>query len=167
MKPAALRVNNIALPTAPPVISKAPGQVVTLQQLLQPQIDLNLVEVTNSFNEGKVRFLGNNLFASGRTELNPDLEPLVQSVANALDQFKGAILVTGHSDNVPIRSGRFASNLELSQLRAASVAQRIAASLTDPARVAAEGRGSLEPIADNSTIGGRAQNRRVEVSIFY
>lgn len=167
IKPAALQISSITPPTTPPASSSTEGQVVTLQQLLQPQIDLSLVEVTDSFNEGKVRFLGNNLFASGRTELNTDLEILVQSVANALDQFNGAILVTGHSDNVPIRSGRFASNLELSQIRATSVAQRIAASLTDPTRVSSEGRGSLEPIADNSTAGGRAQNRRVEVSIFY
>ena len=172
IKPAALQVNSIAPPIAPPASSTTEssnneGKVLTLQQLLQPQIDLKLVEVTDSFNEGNVRILGNNLFASGRTELNADLEPLVQSIATALDQFKGAILVTGHSDNVPIRSGRFSSNLELSQLRAASVAQRIAAPLTDPTRVSAEGRGSLVPIADNSTASGRAQNRRVEVSIFY
>ena len=167
IEPAALQVSSITPPIEPPDRISTEGQIITLQQLLQPQIDLNLVEVTDSSDEGKVRFLGDNLFASGKTELNPDLEPLVQSVAKAMDQFNGAILVTGHSDNVPIRSGRFTSNLELSQIRAASVAQRIAASLTEPARVSAEGRGSLEPIADNSSAGGRARNRRVEVSIFY
>jgi len=162
-----LQISNIVLPSAPPAGSSTGEQSVTLEQLLQAQIDLGLVEVTDSFNEGKVRILGNNLFASGRTELNTDLEPLVKAIAGALDKFKGPILVTGHSDNVPIRSGRFASNLELSQVRAQSVADRVAASVTDASRVTAEGRGSLEPIGDNATAGGRALNRRVEVSIFY
>lgn len=171
--PATLQVNSIVPPTLPPVSSAvnttntASAQLVTLTQLLQAQIDLKLVEVNDSFNEGKVRILGNNLFASGKTTLNTDLEPLVQAISNAMSQFKGSILVTGHSDNVPIRSGRFASNLELSKERAISVAERIALSLQDSTRVGAEGRGSLEPIADNSSASGRARNRRVEVSIFY
>jgi type VI secretion system protein ImpK len=167
IRPAALQVNSIVPPAAPPASSSTNVQLVTLEQLLQPQIDLNLIEVNDSFNEGQVRILGNNLFASGKTTLNTDLEPLVQAIAKAMDQFKGSILVTGHSDNVPIRSGRFASNLELSKERAISVAERIAVSLQDATRVGAEGRGSLEPIADNSSASGRARNRRVEVSIFY
>lgn len=167
IRPAALQVNSIAPPPAPPASSSTEVKIVTLEQLLQPQIDLNLIEVNDSFNEGQVRILGNNLFASGKTALNTDLEPLVQAIAKAMDQFQGSILVTGHSDNVPIRSGRFASNLELSQERAISVAERISVSLQDSTRVVAEGRGSLEPIADNSSASGRARNRRVEVSIFY
>ncbi len=162
-----LQVSSIAPPAAPPASSSVSDQIVTLEQLLQAQIDLGLVEVTDSFNEGRVRILGNNLFASGRTELSAELEPLVGAIAAALNQFKGSILVTGHSDNVPIRSGRFSSNLELSQVRAQSVAERIAASVNDASRVSAEGRGSLEPIADNTSASGRARNRRVEVSIFY
>jgi type VI secretion system protein ImpK len=167
IKPAPLQVNSIVPPAAPPASSSTNAQLITLEQLLQAQIDLNLIEVDDSFNEGKVRILGNNLFASGKTTLNTDLEPLVQAIAKAMDQFKGSILVTGHSDNVPIRSGRFASNLELSRERAISVAERIAFSVQDSTRVGAEGRGSLEPIADNSSASGRARNRRVEVSIFY
>lgn len=167
IEPAALELNSIIPPATPPASSSTNAQLITLGQLLQPQIDLNLIEVDDSFNEGKVRILGNNLFASGKTELNTDLEPLVQAIARAMDQFKGSILVTGHSDNVPIRSGRFASNLELSKERAISVANRIGVSLQDSSRVGAEGRGSLEPITDNSSASGRARNRRVEVSIFY
>jgi type VI secretion system protein ImpK len=169
VKAQALQVSNIALPPAPVITSTNNGVVIqtTLTQLLQPQIDLGLVQVNDSFSEGKIRILGDGLFASGRTELNANIEPLVDAIAQALDQFKGSIRVTGHSDNVPIRSGRFSSNLELSQVRAQSVADRIATALQDPQRVAGEGRGSLEPIADNTTSSGRAKNRRVEVSIFY
>lgn len=169
IKAQALQVSNIALPPAPVITSTNNGVVsqTTLTQLLQPQIDLNLVQVDDSFSEGKIRILGDGLFASGRTELNANIAPLIDAIAQALDQFKGSIRVTGHSDNVPIRSGRFSSNLELSQVRAQSVADQIATVLQEPQRVDAEGRGSLEPIADNTTTSGRAKNRRVEVSIFY
>lgn len=162
-----LQVSTIAVPAAPPPSSSVSTDVVSLVQLLQAQIDLGLVEVADSFNEGQVRLLGNNLFASGRTELNPSLDPLIRAIALAMEQFRGSILVTGHSDNIPIRSGRFSSNLELSQARAASVAQRFSSFISDPSRVSSEGRGSLEPIADNSSANGRARNRRVEISIFY
>lgn len=164
-----LQVSNIALPPAPVVTSNANGVVsqTSLTQLLQAQIDLGLVQVDDSFSEGQIRVLGDGLFASGRTELSAEFEPLIDAIAQALNQFEGSIRVTGHSDNIPIRSGRFSSNLELSQARAQSVAAQIATALQDPQRITAEGRGSLEPIADNSTVSGRAKNRRVEVSIFY
>lgn len=167
IQPEPLQISSVVPPPAPAASSSTATQSITLTQLLQGQIDLGMVEVADSFNEGRVRVLGDNLFASGRTELNPDLEPLVLAIAEAMTQFSGAIVVTGHSDNVPIRSGRFASNLELSRARALSVAQRMSSVLDDPSRVSAEGRGSLEPIADNSSASGRASNRRVEVSIFY
>lgn len=167
IRPAALQVSNIIAPATPPATSRSQSGRVTLEQLLQAQIDLNLLEVSDSFNEGRIRILGNNLFDSGRTVLNAEFEPLLKTISQALEAFKGSILVTGHSDNIPVRSGRFSSNLELSQQRAISVAESIAASLQDPARISAEGRGSLEPIAENDNASGRARNRRVEVSIFY
>lgn len=163
-----LQVSQITPPPAPPASSSVDtAAALTLTQLLQGQIDLGLIEVDDSFNEGRVRLLGDNLFESGRTTLNPDLLPLIEAISDAMNRFRGAIVITGHSDNVPIRSGRFASNLELSRARADSVAQAMADRLDDPQRLSAEGRGSLEPIADNGTPSGRARNRRVEVSLFY
>lgn len=169
IKAQTLNVSKITLPAAPVITRTDDGVAsqISLTQLLQAQIDLGLVQVDDSFSEGKIRILGDGLFASGRAELNSSIEPLVDAIAQALDQFKGTIRVTGHSDNVPIRSGRFASNLELSQVRAQSVADQMTTALQDPSRVIAEGRGSLEPIDDNTSASGRAKNRRVEVSIFY
>ena len=163
-----LKVSSItppALPTINAQVNTASSD--TLSDLLQPQIDLGLVSVADSFSEGRIRLLGSDLFASGRAELNESLIPLVSAVANALERFNGKIVVTGHSDNIPIRSGRFASNLELSQARAASVASVLSTTISNVRRVSAEGRGSLEPIADNSTASGRSENRRVEISIYY
>lgn len=162
-----LQVRSITPPAAPAVSESDATPVASLETLLQPQIDQALVMVSDSFNEGRIRILSDKVFASGGTRLNPDLQPLVDQIASALEQFEGSVVVEGHSDNIPIRSGRFASNIALSQARAESVARQIAASLSDPARVSAQGKGSLEPIADNSSASGRARNRRVEVSLYY
>lgn len=163
ISPAELQISSVV----PPERKHIGVQGKTLEQLLQTQIDAGLIEVESSYTEGMVRLLGDNLFSSGKTALNSELDPLVQEVVSALNQFAGPILVTGHSDNIPIRSGRYTSNLELSRQRALSVAERIEAAIDNPERVTAEGRGSLEPIADNSTRAGRATNRRVEITLFY
>ena len=77
----------------------------------------------------------------------------------------GNVLVTGHSDNQPIRSVRYPSNWHLSQERAAAVKTTLAATLK-PERLRSEGRADAEPVEDNATPAGRAKNRRVEVTLF-
>jgi len=77
----------------------------------------------------------------------------------------GKILAAGYSDNVPIRSARFASNYELSLSRAESVQKMLQAHLADPSRVRAQGRGEMDPIAPNNTPENRARNRRVEITL--
>ena len=87
----------------------------------------------------------------------------IQRVANSLNEEKGQVIIVGHSDNVPIRSSRFPSNMHLSLARAKSVMKGIARDFDDPSRLSAEGRADKEPIADNGTRDGRAKNRRIEV----
>ena len=78
---------------------------------------------------------------------------------------KGNVLITGHTDNQPIRTARFPSNWHLSQERAdvvrAELGKRIEAD-----RIRAKGLADTQPIADNATAAGRARNRRVEVTLF-
>ena len=78
----------------------------------------------------------------------------------------GRVLVSGHTDDRPIRSVRFPSNWELSQERARAVAGQLDQSVRTPGRISTEGRGEADPIADNATPAGRAQNRRVEITVF-
>jgi type VI secretion system protein ImpK len=75
-------------------------------------------------------------------------------------------MVIGHSDNVPMRRNRrFASNYELSQGRAESVVTLLQEVVSKPGRMVAEGLGDSRPIAPNTNAGGRAQNRRVEITL--
>jgi len=73
------------------------------------------------------------------------------------------VIVSGHTDNVPIRSAAFASNWELSAARAAGVARTLVGRGRDPSAVTVEAFGEYRPLATNDTPEGRAQNRRVEV----
>jgi chemotaxis protein MotB len=79
------------------------------------------------------------------------------------------IVVTGHTDDVPVGAGsEFRDNLGLASARASSVVREIANSgLIDASRMTAVSKGETDPIADNSTAEGREQNRRIEIEIKY
>ncbi len=108
------------------------------------------------------------LFDSGRAEIKPEAEALVDKVGNILMRYADSTIeVEGHTDNVPIHNANFADNDELSSARATSVFHYlIDTTPLDPAKIKHSGRGEYRPIADNSTPEGRAKNRRVEIKIY-
>jgi len=77
----------------------------------------------------------------------------------------GKVTVLGYTDNVPIRSRAFASNDALSTERATQVLQMLQADGVPASRLEAVGKGEADPVADNSTAQGRAQNRRVQINV--
>ena len=89
----------------------------------------------------------------------------MRRIAEALAQVPGRILVTGHTDNQPIRTLRYPSNWHLSQDRADAVKTEVTKTVK-PDRMRSEGRADSEVVADNSTPPGRAKNRRVEITLF-
>ena len=97
--------------------------------------------------------------------LSDKVMPLLARIQGALVKMPGQVLITGHTDNQPIRTLRFPSNWHLSQQRADSVKQMLAANI-DPKRLRAEGRAEAEPVESNTTPAGRAKNRRVEITLF-
>ncbi len=106
------------------------------------------------------------LFQSGRADVKPEFDPIAARIATALEPEPGPIKVVGHTDNVkPRKSSAFKSNYDLSVARAKAVEKVIASKIGDPSRIAVEGKGEDEPIADNATPEGRARNRRVDLMI--
>ena len=107
------------------------------------------------------------LFPSGSAELTAGVQKIGPVIAALVAPIPQRILVTGHTDNVPIHSAGYPSNWELSPARAINFMKYIIAQdgRMNPARFSAMGRSEYKPIADNSTPEGRAQNRRVEVLI--
>ena len=111
---------------------------------------------------------GSLLFDSGSAELKNDCLPLLSKVGDILKVYQDHYIdVIGHTDNVPMRSSKYSSNMELSSARAISTAMYLADGKgLDIKKLSWTGRGEYEPIATNSTAEGRAMNRRVEIRIY-
>lgn len=151
----------------PDVGGLAQGTSTTLQQRLAADLRSGALAVRGEADRDVIAMRGDALFDSGSAVANRALLPVLARVANALNQLDGEIVITGHTDNQPIRDRHFASNLALSQARAAAVAQWLRAAGLDPSRtLSAVGRGDAEPVDSNLTAVGRAHNRRVEIVVF-
>lgn len=95
-------------------------------------------------------------------EIQPQFRPTLDQIAQTLANYPSTFVdVHGHTDP----SGGDRINIPLSQNRAQSVANYLAQRGVNPARIATQGHGSSQPIADNSTEAGRQQNRRVDIRI--
>lgn len=106
------------------------------------------------------------LFPSGKSSLSEEGKNTLTEVAAVLVQIKGReFLVAGHTDNVPITSGKFPSNWELSTARAVAVVKFLQEMGVTPMNLAAAGYGEYQPVADNTTYDGKAQNRRIEITL--
>jgi outer membrane protein OmpA-like peptidoglycan-associated protein len=105
---------------------------------------------------------GSVLFATGKSDLLPIAQDKLNQVAKALnDQGFKAIVVQGYTDSV----GSAADNDRLSLRRAQSVRDYLVTRGVPSEKATAEGRGASNPVADNKTADGRAENRRVEIVV--
>ncbi|WP_292286635.1 type VI secretion system protein TssL, long form [Marivita sp.] len=152
-----------APPPPPPPVDTKEVRLEKVVAFLQPEIDEGLVNVFGKGNTLVIRVTGSGMFGSGSDTLVDRFRDPIQRVATALNDEQGQVIVVGHSDNIPIRSSRFPSNMHLSLARAKSVMASMATTMDDESRLSAEGRADAEPIADNGTREGRAKNRRIEV----
>lgn len=109
------------------------------------------------------------LFRSAKAEVNKIYLPLVASVATVITQntdIVGKVTVIGHTDSIPVqKKNPFVSNQGLSEARAKVVADLLVAGGVDAALITSEGHADLEPVGDNTTKKGQAQNRRIEIKI--
>ncbi len=109
--------------------------------------------------EGKLVTRG-ILFDSGSDIIKPESYPTLKSIAEALKQNADIkVKVVGHTDS----DGQDAANLELSKKRAASVKNSLVNDFgIEASRLETDGKGETEPVSDNNTLEGKANNRRVE-----
>jgi len=98
--------------------------------------------------------------------LDSGFHQVMDRISSVLATKPGRILVAGHTDNIPISTGRFRSNWELSSARAVTVLHSLLRNKSiDPDRVVVQGFAETKPMEDNATPQGRAKNRRVELVI--
>ncbi|MEW5757104.1 MAG: flagellar motor protein MotD [Pseudomonadota bacterium] len=142
------------------------AQVVTeVQGAMQDLIDSGDIKVTSDELWVEIDIKSQILFDSGSALLQPTaLEPL-KKLADVLNNFNHSIQVEGFTDNVPIANDVYPSNWELSAARAANVVHLFMKNGVNPSRMAAIGFGEYRPVADNATLDGRMQNRRVAIVV--
>lgn len=110
----------------------------------------------------KITFDSGILFDVNKATLKPASMTNLQKLATILNKYPDTnVLVEGHTDN----TGSDEYNLELSEKRAKSVSNYLASLKVDPTRFTIMGYGESQPIADNETVEGRTQNRRVDLAI--
>jgi chemotaxis protein MotB len=120
-----------------------------------------------------IRLPGDVLFASGDDKLSPDGNQVLAAVADVIRNDKPLsgryFQVAGHTDNKPLKGGRFGDNWGLAAMRARQVLLYLVAPLgprgggLNPERLHMAGYGDTDPVVKNETDEGRKQNRRVEL----
>ena len=154
---AGLRVPNAQM-AVPATVAGSPR----LARFLEPEIRQGLVTVTDEADRSTVRLRGDSFFGSGSAEPMAQSLPVLRRIGQSLAEIQGEVLITGHSDNQPIRSMRYPSNWHLSAARADAVKSALAAQV-DASRLRADGKADAEPVAGNDTPANRARNRRVDI----
>jgi type VI secretion system protein ImpK len=161
-KLAALDAKKVQMAAPPPPVLAAEPR---LAGLLAPQIKAGLVEVQDLADRSIIFVKGDGFFEPGAAVVATPVRPLLVGIGDALASLKGKVLITGHTDNQPIRTARFPSNWHLSQERAVVVRNELSRQVA-PDRMRAEGNADTRPVAENTTPAGRSRNRRVEITLF-
>ncbi len=121
-----------------------------------------------SYQYVQIEISGAVLFDAGSDQVKKDAMPILSKLGDILKQYRGyKIEIIGHTDNTPTNTAKFLNNDILSACRAITVATYFA---EDKGlgwdNIYYAGRGSHDPVADNSTAVGRAKNRRVEIRLY-
>lgn len=122
------------------------------------------IDVTQKY--VRVRMAGPVLFRSGRAKIIPQAKKTLDALGPMLKKMPNDIIVEGHTDVVPIVSGPYQTNWELSVARSYSVIEYFSKRFGLPEkRFITAGYGEHRPISSNATRTGRARNRRIEIVI--
>ena len=145
------------------IVGAGVGAYMDVQEAkLREQLEGTGVRVVREGDNIRLVMPGNITFQTDSYNLRGDFYPVLNSVGEVLSKYGDTtIRVTGHTDNTGSRS----YNQTLSERRAGSVADDLVTRQVVRSRMLVQGLGFDQPIADNGTSQGRAQNRRVELYI--
>jgi chemotaxis protein MotB len=141
-----------------------------LQQSMTAEVGAQQMQITRLQNAIKVSVNGELLFPSGGWQMPAQAQQTIAKMAAIpAPQQTTKINVNGYTDDTPIGPGLMrqgvTSNLILSQRRADNVMQYMISQGVNPNLVSAQGFGDADPVASNATPEGKAQNRRVELTL--
>ena len=132
------------------------------QRIKEKNID-DMVEVSSQFGKIIIRVKGQVLFESAQAALKPSSNEVLTQIARIVRDYPGYRLhVSGHTDDLPIKTAKFDNNWDLSALRATSVLRYLLKQGVSASRLTATGYAHTDPLAPNTSAENRARNRRVE-----
>lgn len=141
----------------------------SLTEKFQKMIDSGKLQIVLRHGRMVVKLPASVLFASASAELSKEGKDALRDVAGVLRQVPDRrFMIAGHTDNLPIDpkaipTSPFKNNMELSTARALTVAQQLATSGMNRARLVAAGYSEYEPVRENTSEAGRQENRRIEI----
>ncbi|MEQ2527572.1 flagellar motor protein MotB [Bacillaceae bacterium CLA-AA-H227] len=114
-----------------------------------------------------ITILNGALFDEGKADIKIDKQYIIREISNLLvSESERKIIIAGHTDNTPIQNSSFDSNWDLSGIRSVNfLSILLENNKLNPDRFSVQGFGEYKPIETNSTVEGRAKNRRVELLI--
>lgn len=138
----------------------------SLARELSATLGGEFVEVSTDARGVVVSIKEGGSFPTGSADLSPVARDVLARIAASVRYISSGLRIEGHTDDVPIRGGRYSSNWELSTARATAVVQFLAAEgVLDPNRLSAAGYGEFRPRSPNVDDASRARNRRVDIVI--
>lgn len=133
---------------------------------LKAEIEEGSVAVSTDGAKVIIHILENASFDSGSANVRTKFVPVLSKIGGLIDKNSGEVVVSGHTDDVPISTERFRSNWELSSARAVSVThQLLKTAEVESDRFVITGHADTRPRADNDSVENRAKNRRVDITI--
>ncbi len=145
-------------------------QLLEVKKALDKYIEQNNLvgQLNTSLTEDglMIRIKDTALFPSGSAQLRPESQRFGTEIAKMLMTLQQKVVISGHTDNVPINTREFPSNWELSSMRSINFMKSLLREGDlKPERFSAIGYGEFRPVASNDSEEGHSQNRRVEVLI--
>jgi chemotaxis protein MotB len=158
--------NGIPEPIMPYPSKKSLEQIqIETERSLRKYVDNGLLTVTRTSNGLTLTLSEKLLFKSGKAEVEPEGMSVIDTLAQILRGIDKQISIDGHTDSDPIRSFRYESNWHLSVARAVNVGYYLVERGISESNLMLRGFGAQRPVAPNSSIEGKAKNRRVEINI--
>ena len=135
---------------------------------LREEVKNGLIDIQVEEQRIILRIREKGAFRSGSARLIKPFRTITTKISKVFKDFDGMIIVSGHTDNYPIRTKRFRSNWELSSSRAVSVIHELSKdSILRGKKYELAAYAETQPVDSNITAIGRAKNRRVEITMDY
>jgi type VI secretion system protein ImpK len=167
--PVAIKAASVSGNLQPIVRNNRPIQRTTHLSYIRNQLQHDIIQNNVSVDDisGGIRIIvfGSNLFKPSSAKLTQQKEITIANIISGLKNTPGFIQITGHTDDIPIRTLQFPSNWELSSKRADEIVRLFQTHMPDR-EIVSEGVADSAPIVPNNSKENRAINRRIEINLY-